>query len=125
MNLPTAVRFLPNGDMLILELGGKIWLVPAGTTQVRPTPFLSLTNIGEGYQGLMDMTLDPEFENNRYYYVYYTLGSPNRNRVARFRVRGANWGPVPGTDIVAYQNPQDARPGHPGAALTCGGAGKR
>ncbi len=30
MNLPTAVKFLPNGDMLILELGGKIWKVPAG-----------------------------------------------------------------------------------------------
>ncbi len=76
MNLPTAVKFLPNGDMLILELGGKIWRVPAGTTQVSAAPFLTLTNIGSvnGQQGLMDLVLDPGFSANRNYYVFYTLG---------------------------------------------------
>ena len=32
----------------------------------------------------MDMVLDPDFATNRYYYVFYTLGSPNRDRVSRF-----------------------------------------
>jgi fibronectin type 3 domain-containing protein len=124
MNLPTAVRFLPNGNMLILELGGKIWLVPAGTTAVRPTPFLSLANIGEDYQGLMDLTLDPDFENNHYYYVYYTLGSPNRNRVARFTVTDDHLGTVAGSEFVVYQDPQDAATEHHGGALNFGGDGK-
>jgi uncharacterized repeat protein (TIGR01451 family) len=124
MNLPTALRFLPNGDMLILELGGKIWLVPAGTTTVSATPFLSLTNIGGGYQGLMDLTLDPDFEHNHYYYVFYTLGSPNRDRVARFTVTDDHTGTVPGSEFLVYEDPQDAGPEHHGGALNFGGDGK-
>jgi glucose/arabinose dehydrogenase len=124
MDLPTALKFLPNGDMLILELGGKIWLVPAGTTQVRTTPFLSLSNIGSGYQGLMDMTLDPDFESNHYYYVFYTLGSPNRDRVARFTVTEDHLGTVPGSEFVVYQDPVDAEAEHHGGALNFGGDGK-
>ena len=97
MNLPTAVKFLPNGDMLILELGGKIRRCPAGTTQVSATPFLSLTNVGSvnGQQGLMDLVLDPDFATNRYYYVFYTLGSPNRDRVSSSQPPPTSWARLP------------------------------
>jgi len=119
MNLPTALQFLPGGDMLILELGGKIWEVPAGTTQVRSTPFLSLTNIGglNSQQGLMAMVLDPNFELNHYYYVFYTLGSPNRDRVSRFTATADHLGTVAGSELVLYQDPQDANAEHHGGAL--------
>ncbi len=126
MNLPTALQFLPNGDMLVLELGGKIWSVPAGTTQVRTTPFLSLTNIGSlnGQQGLMGMVLDPDFANNRYYYVFYTLGSPNRDRVSRFTATADHLGTVAGSEFVVYQDPQSAHAEHHGGALNFGNDGK-
>jgi glucose/arabinose dehydrogenase/PKD repeat protein len=126
MNLPTALQFLPNGDMLILELGGKIWSVPAGTTQVRPAAFLSLTNIGSlnGQQGLMSMVLDPDFANNRYYYVFYTLGTPNRDRVSRFTATADLMGTVPGTELMLYQDPEDADAEHHGGALNFGNDGK-
>jgi glucose/arabinose dehydrogenase len=126
MNLPTALHFLPNGDMLILELGGKIWLVPAGTNEVSATPFLSLTNIGgvNNQQGLMGMTLDPDFENNHYYYVFYTLGSPNRDRVSRFTVTEDHLGTVPGSEFLVYEDPVDAEAEHHGGALNFGGDGK-
>src|SRR5213079_3131859 len=86
MNLPTVLKFLPNGDMVVLELGGKIWKVHPSTWQVDSTPFLTLTNIGSlsGQQGAMDMVLDPDFTTNHYYYVFYTLGSPNHDRTSRF-----------------------------------------
>ena len=126
MNLPTALQFLPNGDMLILELGGNIWLVPAGTTAVSPTPFLTLTNIGglASQQGLMGMVLDPDFENNHYYYVFYTLGTPNRDRVSRFTVTDDHLGTVPGSELVLYQDPDDANAEHHGGALSFGADGK-
>jgi chitodextrinase len=126
MNLPTALHFLPDGDMLILELGGKIWLVPAGTSQVAATPFLELTNIGglNNQQGLMGMTLDPDFENNHYYYVFYTRGSPNRDRVSRFTVTDDHSGTVPDSEFVVYQDPRDAEAEHHGGALNFGGDGK-
>ena len=108
MNLPTALKFLPNGDMLILELGGKVWVIPAGTTSVDPSPFLTLTNIGtlNGQQGLMDMALDPAFQANRFYYVFYTLGSPNRDRVSRFTATSDLRGTVAGSELVVYQDPR-------------------
>jgi glucose/arabinose dehydrogenase len=31
----------------------------------------------------MDLVLDPNFATNRFYYVFYTLGSPNRDRASR------------------------------------------
>jgi glucose/arabinose dehydrogenase len=126
MNLPTALQFMPGGDMLILELGGKIWRVPAGTTQVSPTPFLSLTNIGalNGQQGLMGMVLDPDFENNHYYYVFYTLGTPNCDRVSRFTVTADHSSTVPSSEFVVYQDPQTANVEHHGGALSFGNDGK-
>jgi glucose/arabinose dehydrogenase/PKD repeat protein len=126
MNLPTALQFLPNGDMLILELGGKIWSVPAGTTQVRSTAFLSLTNIGSlnGQQGLMSMVLDPDFAANRYYYLFYTLGSPNRDRVSRFTATADLMGTVPASELMLYQDPEAADAEHHGGALNFGNDGK-
>jgi glucose/arabinose dehydrogenase/PKD repeat protein len=126
MNLPTAVKFLPDGDMLIVELGGHIWLVPAGTTQVDPVPFLTLTNIGtlNGQQGLMDMVLDPGFLTNHQYYVFYTLGTPNRDRVSRFTATPDHTGTVPGSELVIYQDALDANVEHHGGALNFGNDGK-
>jgi glucose/arabinose dehydrogenase/PKD repeat protein len=126
LDLPVAVKFLPNGDMLILQLGGQIRRVPAGTTQVSPTPFLTLTNIGtvNGQQGLMDLVLDPSFGTNRYYYIFYTLGSPNRDRVSRFTATADFLGTVAGSETVLYQDPETADAEHHGGALNFGGDGK-
>jgi glucose/arabinose dehydrogenase len=124
LNLPTALKFLPDGRMLALELGGKIWKVDTSTWQVDPTPFLVLTNIGTGQQGLMDMVLDPDFAINHYYYVFYTLGSPNRDRASRFTANADLSGTVPGSEFVIYQDPQDAGAEHHGGALNFGNDGK-
>ena len=126
LDLPVAVKFLPNGDMLILQLGGQIRRVPAGTTQVSPTPFLTLTNIGSvnGQQGLMDLVLDPSFTTTRYYYIFYTLGTPNRDRVSRFTATADFLGTVAGSEVVIYQDPQDAHAEHHGGALNFGSDGK-
>ena len=32
-------------------------------------------------QGLLDILVDPNFTTNRFYYVYYTAGNPNRDRI--------------------------------------------
>ena len=126
LNLPTAIKFLPTGDLLVLELGGRIRKVHPGTWQVDATPFLVLTNIGtlNGQQGLMDMVLDPDFATNRYYYVFYTLGSPNRDRVSRFTATADLSGTVAGSEFVIYQDPPDANAEHHGGALNFGNDGK-
>jgi glucose/arabinose dehydrogenase len=110
--------------MLIGELGGKIWILQPGATQIDPMPFLQLTNVGttNSQQGLMDIVLDPQFATNHYYYVFYTLGSPNRDRVSRFMAEDSTT--VPGSEFVLWQDAEDANAEHHGGSLNFGNDGK-
>src|SRR5262249_33452102 len=80
LELPTAMKFLPDGRMLITELQGTVLTMPPPYTEPDPTPFLQITNIGSAgvQQGIYDIALDPNFTTNHFYYVFYTLGTPNR-----------------------------------------------
>ena len=126
LDLPTNIEFLPDGSMLIGELAGKIKRLPAGSTQLQPTLFLSISNIGTtlGQQGLMDIELDPSFATNGFYYVFYTLGSPNRDRVSRFTANTTRTGTVAGSEFVLWQDPVDANAEHHGGDLSFGPDGK-
>jgi glucose/arabinose dehydrogenase/PKD repeat protein len=126
LNLPTTMEFLPDGRMLIAELGGKIWILRPGATAVDPTPFLQIANIAPqgGQQGIMDLVLDPNFATNRFYYVFYTAGSPNRDRTSRFTANATLTGTVAGSEVVLYQDPVDANDEHHGGALNFGNDGK-
>ncbi len=117
LNLPTNIEFLPDGSMLIGELGGTIRVLAPGASALEPTPFLALTNVGStnGQQGLMDIELDPDYETNGFYYVFYTRGSPNRDRVSRFTATGRTTNPA--SELVLYQDPADANAEHHGGAL--------
>ena len=61
-------------------------MLPPPYTTADPTPFLQITNIGSAgvQQGIYDIALDPNFATNHFYYVFYTLASPNRDRLSRF-----------------------------------------
>ena len=120
LNLPTNIEFLADGSMLIGELAGTIQRLPAGATQVQATPFLTLSNVGTqlGQQGLMDLELDPDFANNSYYYVFYTLASPNRDRVSRFTANASRTGTIAGSEFVLWQDSVDSHAEHHGGDLT-------
>jgi glucose/arabinose dehydrogenase/PKD repeat protein len=126
LNLPTSIEFLPDGRMLVTELQGMIRVLPAPYTTPAPTPFLQITNIGSAgvQQGIYDITLDPDFANNHFYYVFYTLGTPNRDRVARFTANSDLTGTVAGSETVLYQDPLDANSEHHGGALNFASDGK-
>lgn len=127
--LPTNIEFLPDGRMLVVELQGKIKVLPSPYTTPDPTPFLQLTNVGSGgsggaQEGIFDIVLDPGFASNHFYYVFYTAGSPNRDRLSRFTANATNTGTVAGSEVVLYQDPQDANSEHHGGALNFGNDGK-
>lgn len=126
LNLPTNLEFLPDGRMLVGELQGTIKLLLPPYTQAETQPFLQLTNVGSAgvQQGIYDMVLDPDFVNNHFYYVFYTAGTPNRDRVSRFTANVAITGTVSGSETVLYQDPQDANAEHHGGALNFGNDGK-
>jgi glucose/arabinose dehydrogenase len=72
----------------------------------------------------MDLTLDPQFATNHYYYVFYTAGSPNRDRLSRFTANDTLTGTVPGSELILYQDPQDANAEHHGGSINFGNDGK-
>src|SRR5262245_24157022 len=129
-NLPTAIKFLPDGRMLVAELPGTVRVLPPPYTTPDPTPFLQLTNIGSGgdqfgqQQGIYDIALDPNFASNHYYYIFYTLGTPNVDRFSRFTANGTLTGTVPGSEFVIYQDPEIANAEHHGGAINFSNDGK-
>jgi len=125
-DLPTNIEFLPDGRMLVVELEGTIKILPAPYTQPDPTPFLQLANVGSAgvQQGIYDLALDPNFATNHYYYVFYTAGSPNRDRVSRLTANASNTGTIAGSELILYQDPQTAHAEHHGGALNFGNDGK-
>jgi glucose/arabinose dehydrogenase len=126
LNLPVATEFLPDGRMLVVELGGTIEILPPPYTQPDPTPFLQLTNVPSGgvSQGVYDFAFDPDFASNHYYYIFYTMATPNRDRLSRFTANSTLTGTVAGSETVIYQDPQDAGLEHHGGAITLGNDGK-
>jgi glucose/arabinose dehydrogenase/PKD repeat protein len=117
--LPTALTFLPDGRMLVVELAGRILVVPPPYTTPDPTPFLQLTNVGSAgvQQGVYDIALDPDFETNHYIYLFYTLATPNVDRFSRFTVNEDHTGVVPGSEFVIYQDTIGANPEHHGGSI--------
>ena len=129
LNLPTSMVFLPDGRMLVSELPGTIKVLSPPYTSVSPTPFLQLTNVGnDGYaglqQGIFSIALDPNFATNHYYYVFYTTRTPNRDRLSRFTADATLTTTNLNTEVVLYQDPQDANTEHHGGAIVFGNDGK-
>jgi glucose/arabinose dehydrogenase/PKD repeat protein len=130
LNLPTAIKFLPDGRMLVAELPGTVRVLPPPYTTPDPTPFLQLTNIGSGgdqfgqQQGIYDIALDPNFATNHYFYIFYTLGTPNVDRFSRFTANATLTGTVPGSEFVIYQDPEIANAEHHGGAINFSNDGK-
>ena len=125
-NLPTAIKFLPDGRMLVVELAGTIKVLPPPYTTPDPTPFLQLTNIGSAgvQQGIYDIALDPNFSTNHYYYIFYTLGSPNVDRFSRFTANATLTGTIAGSEFVIYQDTEIANAEHHGGAINFSNDGK-
>lgn len=84
LEVPWAVAFLPDGDLLVTERPGRLRLVEGG--MLRSTPVATVETTAEGEGGLLGLALHPNFEQNRYFYLYYTTeaGGQTVNRVERW-----------------------------------------
>ncbi|MCG7893556.1 MAG: PQQ-dependent sugar dehydrogenase [Candidatus Thiodiazotropha taylori] len=75
---PWAMAFLPDGAMLITEKNGKLRYLDA-SGKLDPIPIQGLPEIrSHGQGGLLDVTLHPQFESNRYIYISYAERTGNR-----------------------------------------------
>lgn len=81
---PWGMDWLPNGDLLITELGGALRLVRDG--RLLRDPVSGLPEVyGGGQGGLLDVAVHPDFQNNGLIYLTFSAGNSQANgtRVAR------------------------------------------
>jgi glucose/arabinose dehydrogenase/PKD repeat protein len=78
---PTAIAFLPDGRMLVAEKRGLVWLITNGVHGVSPLwdGYHEVFNSGDC--GLLDVAVDPNFYQNHYVYLLYTV-DPDSDGVA-------------------------------------------
>lgn len=93
---PTDMVMTPDGRILITIKSGKIVVIENGV--LLTTNFLSLAVDNFNERGLGHLVLDPNFEINNYYYVYYTVPGANRNQISRFTANGNST--LPGSEVV-------------------------
>ena len=88
---PWAIAFLPGGEMLITERGGRLRVVRDGVLDPKPISGVPQVRT-DGNGGLMDVALHPRFTENRLVYLTYTkpvgngMGAP---ALARGRLEAA------------------------------------
>ncbi len=87
LRIPWAIAFLPNGDFLLTQREGQVLLTDKEFKE-NPQQIADLTNVkAQGEGGLMGVAIHPDFNQNKYIYLYYTFENNNGstlNRVSRF-----------------------------------------
>ena len=87
---PWGIAWLPDGEMLITERGGRLRIARNGKLEAQEISGVpEVFAIGQG--GLMDVALHPNFAANRWIYLTYSHGSraENHTRVARAKFDGS------------------------------------
>ncbi|MEX2368074.1 MAG: ThuA domain-containing protein, partial [Balneolaceae bacterium] len=87
---PTEMTILPNRDVLIAERRGGIKLYKNGSSTIVEAGHLDVyfeTDVPgvNAEEGVIGIKKDPDFENNRFVYIFYSPAGESVNRLSRFR----------------------------------------
>lgn len=114
---PWAIAFLPEGGMLVTEKSGALRHVSEAGELSEPisgTPQVD----ARGQGGLLDVTLDPEFANNRMVYVSYAEAGDGGNGTAVARGRlNEDLTSLEDVEVIFQQQPKVASTAHFGSRL--------
>ena len=102
---PTALAFTPDGRMLVSSQGGQLRVYRGETLVQDPALSLAGRACTNSERGLLGVAVDPEFETNKFVYLYYTFNRSDTcvNRVSRF-VLGDNNVVAPSSEKVLIDN---------------------
>jgi glucose/arabinose dehydrogenase len=124
LSSPTAMAVAPDGRIFVTEKGGALRVVR--NNALLSQPFLNLSVNSSGERGLLGVAFDPDYQSNRFVYVYYTTaGSPIHNRVSRFTASAGNPDVVQaGTELPILDLPTLGATNHNGGAIHFGNDGR-
>lgn len=123
---PTSVAMYPDGSgrLLITQQNGVVRVYDP-FSGILPTPFLSVSTTTFFERGLQRLEFDPDWANNGFVYVYYTVPTtPVHNRVTRWTTNMTTGNvAVPGSEfrIIRFDNVQAGN--HNGGGIGFGNDG--
>lgn len=126
VGLIIALEFAPDGRLFYAEKSGGVYTQNVLDSVTPPTRLLSL-DVAEGSEnGLLGLTLSPDFAQTGYFYVYYNVPNeekaPIESRIARYKE--ANNQIIEETIIIADLPASPEQSYHFGGALSFGPDGK-
>ncbi|MEM9804247.1 MAG: DUF4347 domain-containing protein, partial [Cyanobacteria bacterium P01_D01_bin.56] len=134
---PMDMVFLPDGQMLFIQKNGVIQIADPNASTPTPQVYLDLSSRIQGgaEAGLLSIELDPDFETNNYFYIYWSqkknlfadpstpqYSADSEYRITRF-THGGN-APVADSEFVVYTKPGLVSRHHDGGGLSFGPDGK-
>src|SRR5688572_850198 len=118
---PTVMAFAPDGRLFVAQQTGALRIIQNGV--LLGTPAITLTVNSSGERGLLGIAFDPDFTNNQFIYLYYTLSSASNNRISRFTMSGNTI--VAGSEsVVLNLDPLSSATNHNGGTIQFGPDGK-
>lgn len=110
LEVPWGMAFLPNEDFMFCERNGNINLLKKGAKNYNLIMYRNVL-VSEG--GLLGLAIDPDFKNNRYFYIYETVTTGNQ--VVRLKLEND----IPVVDQIILSGIPAAN-NHDGGALRFG-----
>ncbi len=117
---PTTMAFAPDGRLYITQKNGQVLIYDG--TQLLPDPFITVDVDVTNERGLSGIAFHPEYEQNNFFYLYYTVPGENRNRLSRFTANGDV--SLPGSEEILLELDPLSGTIHNGGAMVFGNDGK-
>lgn len=113
---PWGMAFLPDGRLLVTERSGSLRILD--TNNELSKPLQGVPNVfARGQGGLLDVALDPDFENNRFVYLAFSEPGQN-NSVSTALGRGKlENDQINNFNVIFRQEPKVGGPNHFGGRI--------
>ena len=121
-DFPTALAFAPDGRLFFAERAGTVKVVQDGRAKAFATVSTVTTERGGGYseRGLLGLAIDPNFNQNRYVYAFYS--DPNYTEQHVIRWTDCNGTGMAAKTLITFPSGDDCC--HKGGRLAFGPDGK-
>ena len=120
---PWGMAFLPDSRLLVTERAGQLRILDTDSTLSEPVKGVpDVFNTGQG--GLLDVALDPDFENNQW--VYLSFSEPGEDSTASTALGRGKWGEdqIKDFTVIFRQEPKVNGPNHFGGRIVFAPDGK-